>query len=368
MPAVHDRLLSEEFTEIGDEVWVLRAGAIADADGSVMLLLAVDGSNLQKMVSGLEADPGYVSARLVGIDATGVVVPLQESQAESVRPSSETSNLPATLRARHLVVLNDGAVGESQTSVPDGLEGILRSLVSASIGLGGVPRPLARITDVVSQCDAAHLTVASTITIDELRERVQRHVSATGLVVDESPLRSRARHRGDSDSAGRSTPARPLYFRGPALDELALVDGRSVVLQGENATPLLHVLNADVAQVWNRADGVERTRLGGPAGVVDTLLDFGLLDSRPSWRISDDVAWVGDDARTTVLSPDSISPLALVGSSHVVWSVLADRCAVNQDALVDACARLFDADAREIEAPIEALLYDLWGRGLVIRI
>ena len=368
MPAVHDRLRSEALHEIGNDVWVLRAGAIAEADGSVTLLVAVDGQDLETMVSGLAAASGYLGTRFIGIDATGLVVPLHELRAESTLPPAERSNLPATLRARHLVVLNDAEAADSQASTPLGVEGILRALVRASVGLGGMSRPLARITDVASQCSVAHLSLASTITIDELMSTAGRRVSKTGLVADESPLGSKARRRSEHEAAGGSTRAIPLYFRGPALDELKLADGRSVVLQGAAARPLLHVLSAEVAQVWKRADGVERTRLGGPGHAVDALLDVGLLDSLPAWRIGDDVAWVGDDARTTVLSPDGVSPLALVGSSHVVWSVLVEQRVMRQDVLVDSCAYVFDADAREIEGPIEALLYDLWDRGLVVRI
>lgn len=368
MPAVHDRLRSEVLDEIGNDIWVLRAEAIAEADGSVLLLLAAGGQDLETMVSGLAAAPGHLGTRFVGIDATGLVTPLHEPQTESARPPAERSNLPATLRARHLVVLNDAEGATSQASTPPGVEGILRALVSASVGLGGMFRPLTRIADVASQCHVVHLIVSSTITIDELMSTEPWRVPDTGLFADESPLSSKARHPSEPESAGGSTPARPLYFRGPAFDELELPDGRSVVLHGSASKPLLHVLSADVAQVWNRADGVERMRLGGPDAAIDTLLDLGLLDSRPAWRIGDDVAWVGDGARTTVLSPDDISPLALVGSSHVVWSVLVDGRVLRQDALVDSCAQLFDADAREIEGPIEALLYDLWARGLLVRI
>ncbi|UUE21483.1 hypothetical protein [Microbacterium sp. J1-1] len=367
MPAVHERPLGGALTEIRNDVWVLRAGAIAEAGGSVTLLLAVDGLNLETIVPGLDAAPGYMSTRFVGIDATGLVIPIHDPQAEHAPPSSKRPNPPATLRAGHLVVISRAVAAEAQAS-PLGLEDILRALVSASVGLGNMSRPLGRIAEVVSECHVAHLGVASTVTVDELMSMARGRVSETGLVVDESPLSSKARHRSEHEPAEGSTPARPLYFRGPALDEIELSDGSSAVLQGAVTTPLLHVLSAGVARAWNGADGVERTRLGGPDSVVNTLRELGLLDSLPSWRIADDVAWVGDDARTTVLSPDGVSPLALAGSSHVVWSILVDLRAVRQDVLVDSCARVFEADAREIEGPIEALLYDLWTRGLLVRI
>jgi hypothetical protein len=366
MPAVHDRLLREAFTEIGHDVWVLRAGALAEADGSATLLLPADGADLETMVSGLAADPGCVSGPCIGIDATGLVIPLRAPQTGPAAGVPGPPDLPLILRATRLVVLH-GA--ESQTAISFGFKGVLQALVNASVGLDSMLRPLARIADIATQCEVVHLNVASAMAVDELRSTVRRHETAPVLVPDESPLSCMMRRRGDHAPTGGSAPARQLYFRGPALDELAWRDGSSAVLQDDDAAmPLLHLLSADVAQVWKRADGVERVLLGGPDAAVDALLRVGLLGSLPSWRISGDVAWVGDDSRTTVLGPENASPLALQGSSHVVWSVLVERGAVRQDELVGSCAQLFDVDSREIEAPIETLLYDLWGRGLIARV
>lgn len=372
MPAVHDRLHGRVLSELAKGVWVLRAGAFAEADGSVVLLLAVGGRGLDQLVVDLTADPGYVSTDLIGIDAAGGVLAVRGSHSDGVdivpHPERRSAgSLPATLRVKRVIFLHD-AVGErSPSTAAAARESVLGSLVAASIDLHDLARPLARIVQLVDACGVAHLDITSAVTVAELRAAAPPPPGPQDREKT-APRASTQRDRRHDPADGPSTARR--YFRGTALDSVVLAEnGHLAVLLNQGAAARLDVLSPSDAEVWNRADGVDKPALGGSDAQIDALFAAGLLGDVPSWRIAADVAWVADHQRTTVLGPwDDASPLGLEASAHAVWALLDERGSVRQDDLIERCAEYFGTGAREISAPIESLLRDLWSRGLIVRI
>ncbi|WP_136044432.1 PqqD family protein [Microbacterium sp. K41] len=170
-------------------------------------------------------------------------------------------------------------------------------------------------------------------------------------------------------------------FRGPFLDALALPEGRTAVLSAHLGGAHLRILDRTESAVWHAADGaplgellmrVGRLTAGRQAGVshaeaMTTLHAEGLLREEPSWSVRATAAWVAEDERTTVLDlaagPSRL--LALDGSAHWIWTILAERSSLTERDLVDECARLFGVAADSIAADVRGLLEQLRNEGLL---
>lgn len=361
-------------TELDSGLWKLRAGVIVGPDGSATLLLAKGARALEDMVSGLDEDPGYVGPRLVGIDRAGRVMPLSEAMEDAAGTSwggraGTATSCASRLRTDRIIVLRDvPAEASPPPSRPLDLTGVLGALVDGSTGLRDLVRPLRRMVDLVRRTSIVAFVVDSSVTLTDLRSAPTIRSSNLDARPEgpgpASPGDPRAHaERADATSSERSS------YHAPVLDELILEDGRSAVLQSDGSTWRLRVLSHEETELWNRVGAGEILSDGSLEGQRDAMWSEGLLAAVPSWRISEDVAWVSDSDRTTVLgSAEDALPVALAGSSHVVWTVLVDRRVVRQDVLVEACAGVFVIDAHEIAGPIDALLGDLCERGLLVRI
>lgn len=365
MPAAVDRPGRTAPFEREKGVWFLRAGAIAEPDGSVTLLVAAGMKALEAMIVDPADASGYVDTGVFGVDsAAAIVMDGSSPLGERMRPR----DTPANMRLQRIVFLSDVDDGSSPPALLDIAEDVLLPLVAASLDLRTVPRPLSRIAKVVADCTVGHLSVTDVVTMAELRSAATGPLREFGGKYDgpgSVPMtrKERVGHESDLPPLGRK------YYRGTALDSISLGGGRCAVLLTAGAEGRLHVLSDEDAMIWQRADGVDRSTLGGTDDEVSALLKAQLLDFDPSWRIAGDVAWVDENDRTTVLGPSAnVLPLALEGSAHVIWTFLADQGAMRQDQLVKCCIETFDVSAQEIIGPIDSLLHDLSARGLVSRV
>lgn len=88
-----------------------------------------------------------------------------------------------------------------------------------------------------------------------------------------------------------------------------------------------------------------------------------------SWKVSQDAAWVGDDARAVVLlltEEQGPQPLALEGTAAVIWQVLVESDGLSLQQLTVEVAGLFGVQADEIESDVLGLLRSLADREVVV--
>lgn len=362
---IHGELTRKAMSSVRPGVLVLRAVAVTDAEGSVTLILAADGEELTGVAKAAFRSQNLVSARFVGIDATGAVLPFREPNDRTApggdgegRP--EDRDLPATLRLSRIIVISEDAVALRDSSPALVAEHAAEALVASSVNLPLLPAPLRRVADLLDTCALERRTTASLSVEDE----------SSPMRLASPWLKPRMRDDASTPSAAAPRPRSEGYFRGAVFDSRTLSDGRCVVLKGDRAAARLRILSEAETDVWQRADGAERGAVGGSGEHIDQMMSDGLLGAEPAWRIGDDVAWVGDESRTTAICAASFDEtvLALEGSAHVVWSVVAEEQVVAQSRLIRRCADLFDIEIEQIWDEVESLLADLRARGALVHV
>lgn len=371
-----------------DGLWLMRAAGVADKRGHVVVFCGASEDAQAIVVRHLSQRYAYVSDDTIGIDIEGGVLPYRRPlsfvgpgfSSQQRMPSSETSQeLPSNLRLSKIIVLEQDERGTEPAEIEElDVPSALELLVPQSSYLTDMRAPLRTIESLLKATGgAARVRHGDLETIDGVFDDLIRH---------EPPARPLRIRQGP---AHPPRPAEPdgvdLYFRGAAVDALTLDEESIAILQQTSTGGKLHVLDGMKAALWTAApventrsalgdaafdaqgvaDGVDRDRLMGEA--LNNMLQEGLLSRTPTWTIRDDVAWTTSSEQSTVLNLASASaqPLALEGSSHVIWTLLADQFSMSQEQLVAECALQFGIDSSLIAEDTIALLHALWSVGVV---
>lgn len=370
------------------EAWMLHAAGLADERGHVVVLVAPSGTGKTTAAKHLAARLAYVSDETVAIDSQGGVtayrkplsiIPPGGGTKQQVPPSTfeKGVQLPANLRLSKIVVLDRDADGPAAPRIEQLDVAEALALLAPQSSYLCDARSVLRTIDAVIRATGgvARLRYREIETVDALIDELIDSVPAWDPLVA-SPRAERS--EADAPAAAGE------YFRGTVVDALPLDDGRLALLQREATGGRFRVLDGIAPALWRAAAGVGRDVLrtavvaehGEPEGVdVDALIDQaletlvadGILSSGRSWSIADDAAWTTDEQRSTVLDLGAVNaqPLVLEGSSHVIWSILADRLALSERALLDECAAVFDIDVDAIADDVVSLLWRLRDEGLV---
>lgn len=358
------------------DLWLLRAAAVANGSGNVVVLVSASGDNTQ-LVSALEHLTerfACVSTEAVGIDQqAGVVL----TCALPLVARSEALPVPSTLRLSKIVLLD----GDEAYPLDPELEHLD---IGASLDL------LAPLSPFFAHLPAALRTVDSILGASRSVVRVKyRNPEMLVPVIEGLMLAQpvsatpslRPRPTRMSSEAGSGTD--PLY-RGATADSLILSDGRVAVLEARDSDGGLRILDEVLSAVWLAADGLPQNALrdvvlhhfGERRGGADekaldeaiaTLRADGLLSGDPVWRLSDTAVWITQSEQTFALDASSSStrPLALPGSAGAVWAVLSTHREISQERLISECAEMFGIEAAHIEGQVTQLLADLVHHGVV---
>ncbi|MDR2996967.1 MAG: PqqD family peptide modification chaperone [Microbacterium sp.] len=386
-----ERMLSDLSTRVtlaalehrkGD-LWMLHAAGLADERGHVVVLAAPSGTGKTTAARHLSAHYAYVSDETVGIDSQGGIVayrkPLSVIQPdrvhkEQIPPSQfEGGEWPAKpLRLSALAVL------ERDPEAPETPEVTPLSTAEALEKLGPQSSYLCDLRDALHLLEALLRATGGAVRI-RYREASSLD-DAVASLLDREPPFDPVVPTVSAPAPGRATEAGERFYRGAVVDALELPDdGRIAVLQRSSTGGRLSVLDGIAPTIWRAANGTTFDELvtavtdvvgeppeGADAAAlvrvaVDELRSSGMLTVEPGWRLDPRVAWTDGDGRTVVLglADPQAQPLALEGSAHAVWEVLAARGAIVQGELLREVAEGFDAEPAEIEADVVALLEGL---------
>lgn len=370
-----DIVLAAQNGSLGD-FWMLRAGALIDAEGRVVVICGPsDHRDVVALDSISERFPGAFEG-IIGIDTVGGVTPI--SVAFSSAAADDDMTPPAVLRLARIVLLDcaDDAPEIPQVDVLELGEALvplvaeskhlcesrapLRSIVALLHGTGGAVRIRYRAATSLKSL------------IAELTESTPAEIVVPTRTSGTVPLQCAA------------VDAERIY-RGEAADSCLLPGGRLALLKSETTgNGRLRILDALESAVWCSANGVARDDIVDSAvrerglesdpdaaqrvaRVVSELSAEGWLSREPAWQVEEDTAWVSSDNRATVLNLASPSqlPLALEGSAHVVWDIVARSRSISQGAIIEKTAAHFGAENGEVAGGVVNLLHDLAASGAV---
>ncbi|MEH3088408.1 MAG: PqqD family peptide modification chaperone [Microbacterium arborescens] len=394
------------------ELWMLHAGAVADADGNVVAIVGPSGRGKTTATRALAARYGYVSDETVAVAPDGAVLAYRKPLSIIEDPAGDKTqrspaelglgDLPAgPLRLSAIVLLDRDPGGPEQAEVVDcALVDVLPELVEQTSYLGQLPRPLAQIAaqaravggvrrvvyreaSTLADALAPLFRAPDTVSLDEHPSDApatspdrQADVAGVGEGVD-SPgdrwFRAATLDALAPDLAqdhagfGRGTPGRMALLQ-PEVDggaTLRVIDGIGPVLWRAAAGATLTELTAAVVAVHGTpSDGDAETAV---AAALDALAAEGVLARDVSWRVGDDVAWTGDDDSFVALAlaaDGSPEPVSLDGTAGVIWRVLAEARGATVDAIARAVAARAGVTADDIAGDVAAFLRSLADRGL----
>lgn len=375
------------------DAWMVSVAALANSRGAVTLVCSPESPDVREIMRRLSEKYTPLADELVAIDAHGAVIPLRHPRhvpsaevrtaASMESAGSESPVAPFGPRIAGIVML-EHSEGHVQPVVELlNREEALLALVRASRQLCGLEAPLRTIDSVLEAIGGAiRIRYESVASLDPaLEELVRDRVQRTPVIPSTPPIGSWSRAHFRPSSHTRDAMA---LYRAPVVDALPLPGGRMAVLRDAYG---VRVLSSAERAVWERAEGVSAdvltahtddtrgqpgsARSQGAAGeTVGAMLEDGLLFSEPSWRIAPEVAWVSSRTHTTVLDllAGDLQPLVLEDSSQAIWSVLAESGPIPQSDLVGSVADDFGLSPDLIYADVLRLLYELWSRGVVVRI
>ncbi|WP_205820366.1 PqqD family protein [Microbacterium sp. A20] len=372
------------------ELWLLHATAVADSSGNVVVAMSPsrDDARFHVAIKHLSRRFFCVGTDAVGIDHQAGVTLIRtrsrdangtDERGTSRVPASlvDDEMLPSTLRLAKIILLD----GDDEHP----LEPVVESL-----DLGESLELLAPRSPFLAQWPAPLRAVASILTASQGSVRVAYRDAETLIPVVERLMASGLRATVSSvrPRSARGTAALPAtddaLFRAATADSVELPDGRTAVLGLRGSDERLRILDEVSSVVWRAADGSPHAALrravlrqldpqhaNTDAAAVDqaiqSLRDVGMLSRTPAWRIGDSSVWTTHAAQTYVLNTSltHTRPLALQGSAHTVWEVLASQPEISQELLIRECALAFGTDAEHIEADIVRLLADLSEQGVI---
>lgn len=240
------------------ELWMLHAGAVADEQGRVVVVIGPSGRGKTTATRTLAQRYGYVSDETVAIDSDGIVHPYRkplsiiedEQRVKAQRPPSELGlgALPAVpLRLAALVLLDRRPDGPDKAVIEDCNVGdVLDEVVQQTSHFADLPHPLRTL--------AAHAEA-----VGGFRRAIYREAEAladafaplfrdpaTNVIAEEHVALAPASRSGAAEG----------WQRTPYLDALALTDpSRIAIVQSGEAGGLLRTIDGIGPVLWQHADG-----------------------------------------------------------------------------------------------------------------
>ena len=240
------------------ELWMLHAGAVADEQGRVVVVIGPSGRGKTTATRTLAQRYAYVSDETVAIDSDGIVHPYRkplsiiedEQRVKAQRPPSELGlgALPAVpLRLAALVLLDRRPDGPDEAVIEDCNVGdVLDEVVQQTSHFADLPHPLRTL--------AAHAEA-----VGGFRRAIYREAEA--LADAFAPLfRDPATNVIAEEHVALAPPSRSGAAEGwqrtPYLDALALTDpSRIAIVQSGEAGGLLRIIDGIGPVLWQHADG-----------------------------------------------------------------------------------------------------------------
>jgi hypothetical protein len=375
------------------EGWMLHAGAVASADGTVVVLVGPSGSGKTSATRALGHEFAYVSDETVFIDAGGVVSPYRKPlslvDAGPRMPKREHAAsalglrgaLPGALSVGAIVLLDRREGGPAQPVLePVDLGDALPFLVAQSSHLPALPEALQTI--------ARHAAAVGGIRRVTYRDAadlldVVRALLDAPPVADVPPVVALPPAVDPVETTPAPTTPRERYTRAPADDVLELHDPDRLAILARGT---VHVLAGIAPALWRAADDATLDRLtsrvvaehgappaGDPADAVAAALAALaaaglLLRTAPGWSIRWDVAWTDDGNEIIALALAdwrSSAPLAMSGSSAAIWRALAGAPGAALERVIDALAADYAVPHAAIRQQVETFLDELRDADLV---
>ncbi|MGX1693937.1 PqqD family peptide modification chaperone [Microbacterium keratanolyticum] len=370
------------------ELWMLHAAGLADERGHTIALVAPSGTGKTTAAQALSRELAYVSDETVGIDSQGGVVAyrkplsiIESADAPKVQIAADAlagvSWRPFALRLSKVAVLDRDPEGPELPEVTplamaDALE-FLGPQTSYLCDVRGGLRTAATLLEATGGAVRIRYREAETLlpVVQELLDTEPPQLPLTPV--------PRVLHEPKEESGEGSV----RYFHAPVVDELSLDDGRIALLRRGASGGELRVLDGVGPAIWQataaggRFDEIHAHVIavhGEPEGVdtqtalqeaLDALVSDGDLAHELAWCLVDDVAWVEEAGRTTVLALNEGQPLALEGPSHSIWQVLSTETAITESTLVARLAEQYGEDPSAVHDDIRDFLKTMNRRGLV---
>ena len=392
------------------ELWMLHAGAVADADGNVVAIVGPSGRGKTTATRALAARFGYVSDETVAVAPDGTVLAYRKPLSIIEDPAADKTqrspaelglgDLPAApLRLSAIVLLDRDPGGPERPELVDcALAEVLPELVEQTSYLGHLPRPLAQIAAQARAVGGVRRVVyREAATLADALAPLFRAPDAVALDAGTTP--------SEQEAPVEDAPA-DRWFRASALDAIALdvdVDvDVDVVESGEDAAapPRIALLQPEVdggatlriidgigPVLWRAATGRTVAELtaavvaehGTPpdgdaetavAAALTALAAEGVLAADVSWRVADRVAWTGADESFVALPlgrGGSPEPVSLDGTAGLIWRVLAEARGATADVVAREVAVRAGVAADDVADDVAAFLRSLADRGLAQR-
>lgn len=358
-------------------LWMLHAAGVADSNGNVVALIGPSGQGKTTAARTLAREYGYVSDETVGIELDGTVVAYRKPLSviedagcvKAQRSPAELSLNPlpqAPLRLAALVLLDRRADGPAEPIVEQcDLGDVLEELVAQTSYIADLPDPLRRIQ--------AHADATGGIRRITYRE-------AGSLAAALAPLFQAPKPVALPAAGFHATPVSSVsgHYRGAYLDALTFDDPHRVALLQPDlpAGATFRVIAGIGPALWLAANGSDLDQLtaaaesayGTPDGVDATaavsdavrgLLDEGVLETEPAWRVRDDVAVTNSGERFVALSLSDLfhpAPVALEDSAAVIWEILAAARGITASKLVDAVAAHVGLEPHQVDGDVRQFL------------
>ncbi|MHC9045970.1 PqqD family protein [Microbacterium saperdae] len=350
------------------DAWALEATLLLKRRSAVLVLSEAD--DLLRVGPSAAHELTSLGSSLVSVDPHGAIecyrspVRMDDGAVDAVSfvpPSRLDGVVPVPLGVR-LGALVVAERSDRYETVHLNLEDSLSALAQRSTVFGGSRMPLRSLSRIVAGVGGVVL-VRYTEPTEIGRVIADMEVRATPM-----PHALRAPSRA-ADGDGSRVGER--LFRSGPWDSVETPEGQLVLLRRTESSSELAVLRAEEADVWRGASGstpaevLAHARRQSPhsseSALRRALQDLerrGLVSHEPWWLIADDVAWSEQGDSTVVLGlrdPETM-PLALGGSAHAVWHIIASNLAVSQGQVIAELTSLYGVEPETIASDVDDLL------------
>lgn len=347
------------------------AHALIDQRGSALIVIAVDGTDVHDVLTGLGLDIELLAPGGWASDLSGAIVRLPNPTARMDALGSSGLETARPGRVTGALVFGDqDSARAGQDDFFDGLVALARHVIEH--GTLNERTPLLRAVRTIAESSPGIRSVSAS-DIPHLRNLISGWLADAERAPWSSPAFP-VRSDAADDSEG-------VWFRGPAHDYLDRID--DVVVVRRHRTGLaVDVLTPEASVLWRQASGLRREELVDAAMAqaraegsdrrameiaFDDLCRSGALAPEPSWAVGPDVAWSSTPTQVVALSAAASPPypVSLEGSARAIWEEIVETPYLSLSELVARCAERFEVEADSIRSEVARLLQDLRHRELI---